>query len=452
MASLDEWLGPLEDTLNHNIWLSLKRRESVQSDEEPSFLFNVGPDDSPMEQEEESFEDEELAAGNQGDLERFFTRGRAGFDTSLTSGPPVVSSSSPLPPPPSSLSAKEARPDKQDVLTFHWGDEELNLNGNDSDEDYTFLGSDEHGLLSSGFFPSFDSAACNDGSLMDIGSSVSSSPSAHLPLSLPSPASTLNGSHPLSPAPSSSPVPSSPPSLLSVAPAEAFFQQHSQPPSAEAKRKTPSGRSSAVTESMATKVQSAPTTPSSLRTAKARRGGGKKPPKGGDDSKALRPHRRRAASTIATQKQNRQATSGDKANPVITGPLTLEKLASLSALRVSVLQKQLKMVNASTKGSKAQLIQRLVRYLYLFSQHRHQAHPLFHSGPLSADREGHGCQCIDPTLINAESIPTKLEPQQSGATGPSSSWASSKFVFPLPLSIKLTGRIVEDEDEDEFSD
>jgi len=200
----------------------------------------------------------------------------------------VVSSSSPLPPPPSSLSAKEARPDKQDVLTFHWGDEELNLNGNDSDEDYTFLGSDEHGLLSSGFFPSFDSAACNDGSLMDIGSSVSSSPSAHLPLSLPSPASTLNGSHPLSPAPSSSPVPSSPPSLLSVAPAEAFFQQHSQPPSAEAKRKTPSGRSSAVTESMATKVQSAPTTPSSLRTAKARRGGGKKPPKGGDDSKALR--------------------------------------------------------------------------------------------------------------------------------------------------------------------
>jgi sialic acid synthase SpsE len=43
-------------------------------------------------------------------------------------------------------------------------------------------------------------------------------------------------------------------------------------------------------------------------------------------------------------------------------------LNSLSSMKVSEIQDQLRKYNASTKGSKAQLIQRLVRYICLFNQ------------------------------------------------------------------------------------
>ena len=58
-------------------------------------------------------------------------------------------------------------------------------------------------------------------------------------------------------------------------------------------------------------------------------------------------------------------------------PLTLSAtsatsdLSYLSTLKVSELQEQLKRYNASTKGSKAQLIQRLVRYICLFNTNRY---------------------------------------------------------------------------------
>jgi hypothetical protein len=169
----------------------------------------------------------------------------------------------------------------------------------------------------------------------------------------------------------------------------------------------------------------------------------------------------------------KEMAGDDKAKAILSGPLTLEKLASLSTLKVSVLQKQLKMLNASTKGSKAQLIQRLVRYMYLFSQqHRHQLPsqcPSTCSAQHSAAANA-GSRCnslfVDPTLINADSLRAKaaLERGRSSSIGdctpilsssaPSLSVASylSTHVFPTPLQITLTGRIVEEEEEEEFSD
>jgi len=205
-----------------------------------------------------------------------------------------------------------------------------------------------------------------------------------------------------------------------------------------------------------------------------------------------RPRRRRAASTTAArEKQDRlekDLASDDAAKAILAGPLTLEKLASLSSLKVSVLQKQLRMVNASTKGSKAQLIQRLVRYMYLFSQqHHHQLHhdalSLITCG-LEQSTTGYsssGGRCngpfVDPTLINAEfgdhkpvrvvktergvkrssshrDGPAPDDPSVLSSSAPTASFATflSTHVFPSPLQITLTGRIVEEEEEEEFSD
>lgn len=166
----------------------------------------------------------------------------------------------------------------------------------------------------------------------------------------------------------------------------------------------------------------------------------------------------------------------DLAKAILSGPLTLEKLASLSTLKVSVLQKQLKLVNASTKGAKAQLIQRLVRYMYLFSQqHRHQVHTsacgLPHHLPTTTTAATAASRCsgpfVDPTLINADSVRAKAavergrsisvgdgSPIPLSSSAPSLSVASylSTHLFPTPLQITLTGRIVEEEEEEEFSD
>lgn len=165
----------------------------------------------------------------------------------------------------------------------------------------------------------------------------------------------------------------------------------------------------------------------------------------------------------------------DLAKAILSGPLTLEKLASLSTLKVSVLQKQLKLVNASTKGAKAQLIQRLVRYMYLFSQqHRHQVHTpcgLPHHQPTTIGTATTASRCsgpfVDPTLINADSVRAKAavergrsisvgdgSPIPLSSSAPSLSVASylSTHLFPTPLQITLTGRIVEEEEEEEFSD
>lgn len=136
------------------------------------------------------------------------------------------------------------------------------------------------------------------------------------------------------------------------------------------------------------------------------------------------------------------------------------------------------MVGASTKGSKAQLIQRLVRYMYLFSQqHRHQPH--HHNGLCVGTSENPESRSpgpfIDPTLINAEfnRIPVRVKTERGvkrsigsrdgpapdertvlSSSAPAASFASflSTHVFPSPLQITLTGRIVEEEEEEEFSD
>lgn len=131
-------------------------------------------------------------------------------------------------------------------------------------------------------------------------------------------------------------------------------------------------------------------------------------------------------------------------------------------------------MNASTKGAKAQLIQRLVRYMYLFSQqHRHQVHTscgLSHHQPTTIPATT-ASRCsgpfVDPALINADSVRAKAaaergrsisvgdgSPVPLSSSAPSLSVASylSAHLFPTPLQITLTGRIVEEEEEEEFSD
>lgn len=513
-----------------------------------SFLLSTFGGGADHIKSEDRFEDEEIATGNQGDLGQFFKHGSTGLDTFLTN-----------------VAVKE-EPD-MDAFSFRWDDdEELKLNGSDSEDNTPslLLDSEDHLLLSSGLL-SFDDLTLHStsttSSLTSTSPCFSSLSSLSLSSPLPSSSSGSKGSSPSSPAPSSSPLPSSPSSLLPAAPfpssssSSAFphqsvmtYSQHHHHCSGPTPHFTatvanangahtsaspaaaPSLPPPAPVTTLATlAVQSAPTTPSSSPRAPRKRresttaGSGKSAAAAakkaaGPGNTPPRPRRRRAASTtVARDKQDRMEkellANDDKAKAILSGPLTLEKLSSLSTLKVSVLQKQLKMVNASTKGSKAQLIQRLVRYMYLFSQqHRHQAHHPHHmlcSASTCGIQQQHpqqqqqqqqlphhqhqhqhpasvigttGGRCsgpfVDPTLINAgDSVrvkaaaaaavtaaaeqrsrsgsvegPSVLSTSAPSSSSPFAAFLSTHVHFPTPLQITLTGRIVEEEEEEEFSD
>lgn len=495
-ASLDDWLQPFEDSMvmNHDSWLITDHQEEEGATTRgkngggmgAAFLLNAFGADVKFE-DKFDVEDEEIATGNQGDLERFFKHGSTGLDTLLTNAAVVKDEQEELP--------------DVNAFSFRWDDdEELKLNGGSDTEDHPpslLLDSEDQLLLNSGLL-SFD-----DITLHSTSSSLSSmSPSSSLStfatgLSLSSPTlpDAKGSSNPSSPTPSSSPLPSSPPSSVAPAPAPATLQQQPTTCSVPSGGAMPPyagsfhpGASPSATlcapPPPSTAVQSAPmsTSSSSSRVRRPRVSSSKVTPaakKAASSSTPPRPRRRRAASTtVARDKQDRMAqemAGDDLAKAILSGPLTLEKLASLSTLKVSVLQKQLKLVNASTKGAKAQLIQRLVRYMYLFSQqHRHQVHTsscgLSHHQPTTTTAAT-ASRCsgpfVDPTLINADSVRAKAaaergrsisvgdgSPVPLSSSAPSLSVASylSTHLFPTPLQITLTGRIVEEEEEEEFSD
>lgn len=507
-ASLDDWLQPFEDSMvmNHDSWLITDQEEEGATTRGKNgggmgaaFLLNAFGADIKFE-DKFDVEDEEIATGNQGDLERFFKHGSTGLDTLLTNAAVVKDEQEELP--------------DVNAFSFRWDDdEELKLNGGSDTEDHPpslLLDSEDQLLLNSGLL-SFDDITLHStsSSLSSMSPSSSLSTFSTVSLSSPSPSPTLPdakaSSNPSSPTPSSSPLPSSPPSSIAPAPASAPATLQQQPTVSSVPRggamapyagsfhpgASPSATLCAPPPPSTTAlaaVQSAPmsTSSSSSRVRRPRVSSSKVTPaakKAASSSTPPRPRRRRAASTtVARDKQDRMAqemAGDDLAKAILSGPLTLEKLASLSTLKVSVLQKQLKLVNASTKGAKAQLIQRLVRYMYLFSQqHRHQVHTsscssacgLPHNQPTTITATT-ASRCsgpfVDPTLINADSVRAKAavergrsisvgdgSPIPLSSSAPSLSVASylSTHLFPTPLQITLTGRIVEEEEEEEFSD
>lgn len=130
---------------------------------------------------------------------------------------------------------------------------------------------------------------------------------------------------------------------------------------------------------------------------------------------------------------------------LVLTPISLSNLGSLSSMKVSTLQKQLREFSASTKGSKAQLIQRLVRYMCLFNNNpefngnRSPAHQTF----LDKDHGGHPRELDDDK--DCDSHPRELDDEEDDEEEVEIEACGSTSTPPFPsspLALSIPGQQV----------